>query len=117
MNLTPGRKKLLAGGGIALVLCLYFFFDPSAAGFFPPCPVKKFTGLECPGCGSQRAFHALLHLRLAEAFRFNPLAFAAVPFVIYDRVTGKGPLRHSRAPWFVLGIVIAYWILRNLIHF
>ena len=101
-------------GGAVIALSLYFLFDPSTAGFFPPCPFKKVTGLDCPGCGSQRALHALLHLRLADAFRFNPLAFTAVPFLVYDRLARKGPLRHPRAPWVVLGIVLAYWIIRNL---
>ncbi|TCS86554.1 uncharacterized protein DUF2752 [Anseongella ginsenosidimutans] len=106
--------KLLFGAGAVIALGLYFAFDPSMAGFFPPCPVKKFTGLECPGCGSQRALHALLHLHFADAFRFNPLAFTAILFLVYDRLAGKGPLRHPHAPWIVLVIVILYWMLRNV---
>ncbi|HEY9561423.1 MAG TPA: DUF2752 domain-containing protein [Anseongella sp.] len=107
-------KILLAGLGIVAV-AVYYFYDPASAGFFPPCPFKRLTSLDCPGCGSQRAFHALLHLRLGDAFRFNPLALTATPFLLYDGITGKGLLRHPRAPWVVLVIVIAYWILRNLL--
>lgn len=98
-----------------IILCgVYFVFDPRTVGFFPPCPVKKLVGLDCPGCGSQRAFHALLHLQIADAFRFNPLAFSSVPVLVYDRISGKGFLRHRHAPWVVLCLVMAYWIVRNL---
>lgn len=113
MRLPAGWKVLLTGFGLAAAV-IYFIFDPATSGFFPPCPFKKLTGLECPGCGSQRAFHALLHLRPDEAFRFNPLALVAMPFVVYDQITGKGPLRHPQAPWVILGIVILWWILRNI---
>ncbi len=38
------------------------------------CPVATLTHRPCPGCGSTRAVLALLHLDVAGAFRFNPVA-------------------------------------------
>lgn len=57
---------------LALIL-IYYFFDPSRNGWFPKCPLKELTGYECAGCGVQRSFHAILHLRVIEAFKYNAL--------------------------------------------
>jgi len=56
-----------------IIAALYFFIDPAKNSFFPKCPLKTITGYECAGCGVQRAFHELLHLRFLEAFKYNPL--------------------------------------------
>ena len=48
--------------------------DPNVAGNpLPPCPLRALTGLYCPGCGSTRTLHALLHGDLATAMAMNPL--------------------------------------------
>src|SRR3546814_16854349 len=57
---AAGWKKPVIIGGAVIAVSLYFFFDPSTAGFFPPCPFNKVTGLDCSGFCSQRALHALL---------------------------------------------------------
>lgn len=106
--------RLLAAGAALVLLAAYFIFDPASSAIFPPCPVRKLCGLDCPGCGAQRALHALLHLHIGEAFRFNPLMLASTPFLLLDRLTSAGPLRHRNAPWFVLGILILFGVIRNL---
>ncbi len=63
------------------MLCVYFWFDPVEEGrFFPKCPVYFLTGLQCPSCGSQRAFHALLHGEFLAALRYNYFIVFGVPF-------------------------------------
>jgi hypothetical protein len=37
----------------------------------PKCPFKLITGLSCPGCGIQRAIHAILHGHVVEAIQYN----------------------------------------------
>lgn len=44
-----------------------------------PCPFHAITGLRCPGCGSQRALHALLHGDLSTTFKMNALWILAIP--------------------------------------
>ncbi|HYN42833.1 MAG TPA: DUF2752 domain-containing protein [Thermoanaerobaculia bacterium] len=47
-----------------------------------PCPVKAFTNVPCPACGSGRATLALARLDLPAAFVSNPLfSLAALLFV------------------------------------
>ncbi len=37
------------------------------------CPIKFLTGVSCPGCGMTRAFKALAHMKVSDAFNFHPL--------------------------------------------
>ena len=66
------------------VLCaagIYYFYDPSLNGFFPRCPFLSITGWRCPGCGSQRAIHAILHGDLATAWHFNAMMVVSLPIL------------------------------------
>ena len=42
---------------------------------FPPCWLRKFTGIPCPTCGCTRSLLAWAQLDPAQAFFFNPLFF------------------------------------------
>jgi hypothetical protein len=44
-----------------------------------PCPFKKLTGIDCPGCGFQRSILALIKGNLSESLHLYP---AAIPFII-----------------------------------
>jgi Protein of unknown function (DUF2752) len=112
----------LAIAGGALVL---FFFNPTGAAgqFFPKCPFRMLTGLQCPGCGTTRACYQLLHLHPIAAFKFNPLMILTLPFIVYgflgftrSAITGK-PQRRLFIPtavwWAWLAVVIFFWIFRN----
>lgn len=115
---------LFLAGGIVLVL-VYGLFDPAAHLWFPRCPVHSLTGMLCPGCGSQRAIHAILHLDIAGAWKYNPMVVLALPYlvggVVIDMVhRGAGDNRwdrqfyRGRATWIILVIILAFAILRNL---
>ena len=91
----------------------------------PRCPSKLITGYDCPGCGTQRALHALLHGDIAGAWRFNPYLFFAVPFlatVIWGSIDSlplsekMRKITHNK--WVAYGYIeafIAWWIVRNII--
>jgi hypothetical protein len=96
------------------IVAILFFFDPVRVGIFPVCPLHHYTGWWCPGCGTTRAFHQLLHGNLREAFRLNPLAVASLPllgyFAVYrDRLTFKPDWL-----WVLLGAVVMFGVLRNI---
>jgi hypothetical protein len=78
---------------VALVIVL-FVFDPTDSWFYPPCLFKTIFGAQCPGCGSLRAMHQLLHGNVAAAWALNkpivfglPLAAVAGAINIYVRRT------------------------------
>ena len=118
------NNKYLISTGVLTLILLYFFFD-ARKGFFPPCPLYSLTGLLCPGCGSQRAFSALLHGHFLEALQFNCLLIATLPLLLYSfayqlssRLRNRQPVQKIvYSPLFTKLLVIiicTFWLLRNL---
>jgi hypothetical protein len=101
-----------------------FVLDPIAQGWTIPCPWYEVTGTKCPGCGLQRATHALLHGDIAAALRHNLLSLLLLPltiaaFVVWYLQRCLGMSERSfdlPAPltWALAVLIIAYWILRNI---
>lgn len=60
---------------------VYFMFDPSETRWMPRCLWKTLTGWDCPGCGTQRMTHALLHGDLAAAWHANAFALCLLPLI------------------------------------
>ena len=111
-------------GGITAAV-IYGMFDPADYALFPKCPFLMLTGgLRCPGCGSQRAIHALLHLQFKEAFMLNPLVIISIPFLVLlataSIVKGTHPefynkINSSLVSKLLLVIFILWWIVRNIV--
>ena len=105
----------------AVLLCL---FDPATSGVFPPCPVLYLTGWYCPGCGSLRAIHQLLHGHFYTAWAMNPLTVVLLPFLAYGLIShvlfeirGRGlPQPTLPAAWIraLCAAILLFGILRNL---
>ncbi len=115
-----------AGGALAGALALLFWFNPASHSFYPRCMFHAVTGLDCPGCGGLRATHQLLHGKVAEAFRLNPLLVCLLPAGVFlggryalARLRGKAvptqpPARATAAVWVLAAMVVAFGVLRNL---
>lgn len=125
MNGKHINHGLAAFAGAALVAAVMLrVFDPATSGVFPPCPVHYLTGWYCPGCGSLRALHQLLHGNLQAAWAMNPLTILLLPFISYGlashalaAVRGRGLPRLFMPASCIqaLGIVIVlFGIVRNL---
>ena len=66
----PGSRRviLVATAGVILAAgVLVYLVDPAGSRAFPPCPSPWLTGFHCPGCGTLRSLHRLLHGDLAGA--------------------------------------------------
>ena len=107
---------------VFIVLVYYHGHDP-ATGASPKCMFKLITGYDCPGCGSQRALHAILNGDVGRAWAFNPFVFFAVPvglfYIIVEGCRRRWPRLHAAAIHpvvvsIILIAVIAYSILRNM---
>jgi hypothetical protein len=95
-----------------------YTFAPGSFAFYPRCPFHTLTGLQCPGCGSTRAMHQLLHGNVGAAFRLNPMLFVlfavalcALPSVLRGRQPG-----FLMRPWFAwtsFVVLTGYWVVRN----
>lgn len=106
-------------------LVFYYFIDPLSANFIIKCPFKAITGLDCPGCGSQRAVHELLHGNFKQAFVDNALFIIALPYafvgILFEWFSLKYKYPKIRkflfgktAIYFVAAIIILFFIMRNL---
>jgi len=62
-------------GGVVL-----YNLNPTQYWFMPKCPFKLITGLSCPGCGIQRAIHALMHGEIKEAIQYNYFLLYSGPY-------------------------------------
>jgi hypothetical protein len=118
---------LLAPGAVVAAAAAFAAFvgavDPNEPGHYPTCPWLSLTDTYCPGCGSLRMIHALVHGDVAEAFGRNPFAFAMLPVLgymwaawSYRRLRGRSRARvlHPGLIWLFLVVVIAFWVVRNL---
>ena len=125
----PGiaRKPLIVFGTLAIVAAgtiALDVFDPATSGLFPPCPLRYLTGWYCPGCGSLRALHQLLHGNLSAAWALNPLTVILLPFLAYGiasyalfEIHGKHlPRLFLPAVWIraLCAVIILFGVARNI---
>ncbi len=125
-------KKRLLNVILKIALCFFllvgYFYLNKTIHFAIPCPIKKITGLYCPGCGITRCLFALLEGNIPKAFRANQLVFILLPFLIayfiyyiYLYIAAKKDTILKKIPTFyyiiLLIIVLAYGILRNIEYF
>lgn len=109
---------------VLAAIILYGWLDPQVYAF-PKCPFRSLTGWLCPGCGSQRAMHQALHGHFSEAFQLNPLFFPAIGYALIGLAFSAFDKKRwpavrmkwygSTAAWISLGIIMVFWIGRNLI--
>jgi len=117
----PARYGWVAAA--VLVVLVLFFFDPARYGFYPPCLFHQFTGLKCPGCGSLRALHHLLHGELLTALQFNALLVLGTLLgtvlagsCAWSRWRGRRAGFQVRRGWLwaAVALVVLFGVLRNL---
>ncbi len=122
------RRTLIIILAIAALLVfgiIYYALDPSQSSMFPRCTFLSLTGYKCPGCGSQRAIHALLHGDVVGAFKYNALLLISIPWIALCLYAETQRIRNPRlytrinAPqlmWLFLITVLLWWLLRNIFN-
>ncbi len=108
---------------IAVAAVYLFVFEPGKNGLFPDCPFRLLTGLNCPGCGTSRGLHRLLHGDLIGAFQFNPLMMLLLPIFLFvfvrhtAAVFRERPIKSNqldpRFIWMFFVAVMSFWVFRN----
>lgn len=117
------KKKLWIAIIILIIGAVFFSYNPANNILFPKCPFLFLTGFRCPGCGSQRAIHCLLHLDVMKAIYYNALLVFSLPIVAiltfaeYNRVNKPNfyiKIHNSVYLWIYCSVVILWWIIRNI---
>ena len=122
------RRSLVITVVIVLLLVfgfIYYVIDPATSTVFPRCTFLTLTGYKCPGCGSQRAIHALLNGDFKGALGYNAMLIVAIPWIALclfaEGQRTRRPRLYERlnAPlliWLFLVAVLAWWLLRNIFN-
>ena len=120
------RRRLLLLAALAAVagLFLLYRFAPTEDSLYPRCVFHTVTGLHCPGCGTTRCLHSLLHGQFRRAAACNALMLLALPFLLFWAarsglafLRGDPPRARPLPGWayvLLVGTVLAFWVLRNL---
>ncbi|HKO61741.1 MAG TPA: DUF2752 domain-containing protein, partial [Pyrinomonadaceae bacterium] len=103
---------------LALGAIYLYLFEPGKTGLFLRCPFRALTGFTCPGCGSTRSLHHLLHGDFSGAFQLNPLFVIALPFLLYalirysNSVIRQRPIKGNQLQpayiWLLFGTVLSF---------
>ncbi|MFJ7067217.1 DUF2752 domain-containing protein [Streptomyces sp. NPDC101115] len=123
----PLARRLLAPLGTLAAVAAAFAYvgtvDPNEPGHYPVCPLLRFTGVYCPGCGGLRSAHAFVHGDLGAALGSNALAvvgygvFAVVMVLWLVRAVRGLPMRVAVSPvlwWGIGGVLALFTLVRNL---
>jgi hypothetical protein len=119
------RLAALSVTGLAILALVFVrVFNPVTSGFFFPCPFNRLTGLYCPGCGTTRALHFLLHGHLDAALAMNPLMVISLPFLAYAFISyamygvrGRSLPKvfiHPTLIKLLFWVVVLFGVMRNL---
>ena len=112
---------------VAILAILYTRIDPASESwgrFFPKCPVKMLTGLDCPSCGIQRAIHAMLTGDFAGALRLNffiPFSLSYLLAMLLTRLFCSDTSPWRRFFWGVKGgalyisVYMIWFVVRNIL--
>jgi hypothetical protein len=120
------RRTAVPAGVLAVVLGAFAYVgavDPNHPGHYPVCPLQRYTGVYCPGCGGLRSAHAFVHGDFLAALQDNALAVAgylafAVVWTVWTVHAARGrPLRVDLAPahlWSLGALLLVFTVVRNL---
>lgn len=127
VNISKLTKLCIALITLTILAIIYKTHNPESSIFFPKCMFYKLTGLECPGCGSQRAVHYLLNFDIINASKENALLVLSLPYLftglVFDLINNPNvkilKLRNvffgKKAIFLILTIIFLFWLLRNVI--
>lgn len=97
--------------------------DPNEPGHYPVCPLLRYTGVYCPGCGGLRSAHAFVHGDFLTALQDNAaavvgyLGFAVLWTVwVVHAVRGR-PMRTDVGSvhlWTLGALLLVFTVVRNL---
>lgn len=91
------------------------YFMVSLEDYMLPCLNKKLFGIECPGCGAQRAISFLLKGDFIDAFTMYPAIFTIIPLLGFLLVDSFFTIKYSNKIIITLMVSSVILILGNYI--
>lgn len=115
-NEVVGRSAILIGSIAVMTLSILLHHGPQREDVMIPllniplpplCSFKRYTGLECAGCGLTRSFVSIGHGDFRSAFDFNaagPLWFAIIALQIPYQTAQLIRIRSGKSAWQFTGL-------------
>ena len=108
-----------------VAMAFLYFYEMSTGNYSQiKCLLYSNTGIYCPGCGSQRATHELLHFNFLGMFHQNllyvlglvilgyHLLITSINFIFKKNIYNF--VFHPKTPLVLLLLIVLFWILRNI---
>lgn len=116
--MTARKCIVTVGAAVAALAVIVYLamFDPTVYPA-PQCLFHRLTGLDCPGCGTQRAVHAMFAGDFGRAWSSNPALFFALAYVgLYALPLPrlKAALTSGPAIYAVGAAILFWWVFRNI---
>ena len=120
-------KLLSIIGFFILGAGIYYFYqhDPAQSEtVFILCVTKNISGIDCPGCGSQRAFHELLHGNFIGAAKLNITIYFFIPLLLFlflkialkpFRIYFPDLLISTKWLLLILILLLIFTVIRNIV--
>ncbi|TYP98756.1 uncharacterized protein DUF2752 [Tenacibaculum adriaticum] len=80
-----------------------------------PCLNKKLFGIDCMGCGFQRAISLLLHGEFIDAFKMYPAIYTLIIFIVYILLNLKYKFNNAHKNIRILAIINVILIVGHFI--
>ena len=116
---------ILFGALIIYYIVALYRFNPETHVLYPQCMLFKLTGIQCPSCGSQRAFSAILHGEIQDAFAYNPFLLVSMPYIIIVIYASffkscfalkvKNIVLHPLSVNIYIALLVIWFVYRNLL--
>jgi len=109
-KITNLKDKLFTCALLALCLALYWALQL-------PCPMLRFAGIPCPGCGMSRAYLRLLRLDVRGAFEMHSM-FWAIPlllaYYLFDGRLFRNRLLNNSLLSLICAGFLVHWLVQLL---
>lgn len=91
----------------------------NAQEYMLPCLSKKWLGIECPGCGMQRALYLLYKGDFVASFQMYPALYPAMVLLLFLGLSFFVKLKHAHTvKWglfsITMGTLIVSYMLKML---
>ena len=120
----PVDSSVVWGLALFAGAAILYPVNPQTGLSFLQCPCHQLSGIHCPGCGTLRAVHSLLHGNIGDALGFNALTVLSLPllFAMFVERASRSGWGGALPKWQVTGrvapfvpwVVGTFWFLRNL---